>query len=103
MSATMPEPKRNIAIERLRVCAEKVLKIRRDRTEGSPIKWVIGRGGRRRDQYQLWLEKLEAAWRSFPECERDPVVPSAEEILAEVHRLDREAEENRKFEESFQQ
>lgn len=83
----MPDRSRDAAIERLRKAAHRVLGERR-RFGLTPISEV--------PKYNLPLtalaatNALEAAWREFPECERDDSTPSPESALEMCEAYDRQ-------------
>lgn len=43
------------------------------------------------------LMAMQEAWRKFPECERDEVVPSPEEVIARCDAYDRQREEQERI------
>jgi len=67
---------RNAAIARLKAAAERFLSQSASKSKGKS-------GALRKS-----LAALESAWRSFPECERDKAVPSAERILEICARME---------------
>jgi hypothetical protein len=48
----------------------------------------------------LRWQRLESAWRDFPECERDEAVPSPADVLAICARMEREQAEQDAFDAS---
>jgi len=91
MSGILSPAKRNAAIERLKKTAERVIK--------HLVSTAKGKSGAMRKA----LAALEAAWRAFPECERDEAVPSAAEVLKVCQRLEMEEVERLKREEILSQ
>lgn len=91
----MPNHQRDAAIKRLRAAAEDVLS---DQRNNLTIVHIIGKKripiDRRRWPSFLAMAK---AWKAFPECERDEVVPSPEEVIARCDAYDRQKEEQERL------
>lgn len=91
MGGIMPDRERDAAIKRLRRAAERAL---RDQRSNLVIVHVSGERRRHIDQSE-WPSFLDLseAWRLFPECERDDICPSPEEVLQLCDAYDRQKEE----------
>lgn len=89
----MPNHQRDAAIKRLRRAARDVIYSNAGRkvvpAYGNPA-WTQGR-------HDSLLKRLKNAWQEFPECERDEVVPSPEEIIARCDAYDRQKEEQERI------
>lgn len=81
MSGIMSLSRRNSAIAHLKACAERVIAHSKSNAKGKS-------GALRKS-----LAALEAAWRAFPECERDEQVPSAARVLEIYERMEAEEAE----------
>jgi hypothetical protein len=89
MGGILSDGRRNALIEQLRSSANVIIEAKAATHPGAT--------GRLRKS----MAALKAAWMSFPENFQDTEVPSAEEVIAIVERLDREAIENQRFEEGM--
>jgi len=81
MSGIMSPAQRNTAIARLKSAAERVISAYASVTKGK-----VG-------ALRKATAALEAAWRAFPECERDEEVPRAGRVLEICARLEAEEAE----------
>ena len=83
----MPNNQRDAAIKRLRRAAEHCIRQARDRTIVTPV----------HSRHESPLVLLQRAWREFPECEQDEIVPSPEEVLVRCDAYDRQKEEQERI------
>lgn len=94
MGGILSDGRRNTLIEQLRSSATAIITAKTDMADCSKRRAATGR-------LRKSTEALKRAWLSFPENYQDKVIPSAERVISIVERLDREAIENRAFEEAM--
>lgn len=88
MGGIMPDRERDSAIKRLRRAAIAALHAQRSRSMEKRLKAQL-----RLPRGVSLLMAMQDAWRQFPECERDDICPSPEEVLARCDAYDRQKEE----------
>lgn len=99
MGGIMPDNQRDAAIKRLRSAAldaldaENLRKVRD--LERIHLKYPEHIGAK--IYHESRLLTLAEAWRAFPECEKDEVVPSPEEVIARCDAYDRQKEEQERI------
>jgi hypothetical protein len=99
MGGIMPNHERDKAIKRLRraaIDAMDATTLRRVRDLEEFAKGQPGHIGAK-IYHEGRLQALSEAWRAFPECEQDEVVPSPEEVIARCDAYDRQKEEQERI------